>query len=186
MTHHGRDANMTPKASVRRSSRNVTLRTAESGVPVLFRAPPVGGRNSRERTVSRVGISFVRLLFFMQKADALLRYSSFFVKGHVQVGYSLAGALITPLFHYQPFTSGACGAFGKAIYPSKRQALFARAGTPRVPAFSLFIPSPYKLQKCFCGKGEGSVLYVGAADMARRQGRSEAKLLHVPVCKTFF
>ena len=32
-----------------------------------------------------------------------LRCCSFFAKGHVQVGYSLVNALITPLFHYQPF-----------------------------------------------------------------------------------
>ena len=43
-------------------------------------------------------------LFLFKKAIRPLPCFSSFVKGHVQVGYSLASALITPLFHYQPFT----------------------------------------------------------------------------------
>ena len=40
---------------------------------------------------------------FHKKSVITLRHSSFFAKGHVRVGYSLASALITPLAHYQPF-----------------------------------------------------------------------------------
>ena len=44
------------------------------------------------------------LIFCAKIRVRSFRCSSFFVKGHVQVGYSLVNAFITPLFHYQPFT----------------------------------------------------------------------------------
>ena len=44
-------------------------------------------------------------IFLYKKISHPLHCSSFFVKGHVQVGYSLVNALITPWFYYQPFTS---------------------------------------------------------------------------------
>ena len=56
---------------------------------------PAGGATSEQ--VSLVPI------FLCKKISHLLHCSSFFAKGHVQVGYSFVNALITPLFHYQPF-----------------------------------------------------------------------------------
>lgn len=41
-----------PQANVRRSSYKHSLQTAESGAPVLFRAPPKAVETARERTVS--------------------------------------------------------------------------------------------------------------------------------------
>ena len=42
-------------------------------------------------------------IFLFKKISHLLHCSSFFVKGHAQVGYSFVNALIKPLFRYQPF-----------------------------------------------------------------------------------
>ena len=42
-------------------------------------------------------------IFLCRKISHMLRHSSFFAKGHIRVGYSVASALITTLAHYQPF-----------------------------------------------------------------------------------
>ena len=64
--------------------------------------------------------------FFIQKRTRLKRCSSFFAKGHVQVGYSLVNALITPSFHYQPFVI-ACLRHGSiGIYKRRCSSFFAK------------------------------------------------------------
>ena len=59
----------------------------------------------RPTSVARVGTSYACFDFFIQKSQSLAPLFLLFAKGHVQVGYSLVNALITPLFHYQPFAS---------------------------------------------------------------------------------
>ena len=56
-----------------------------------------------------VGASYILLapIFVCKNQSvAICRCSSFFAKGHIRVGYSVASALITPLAHYQPFARG--------------------------------------------------------------------------------
>ena len=57
----------------------------------------------RTTSVARVGTSYACFDFFIQKSQSLAPLFLLFAKGRVQVGYSLVNALITPLFHYQPF-----------------------------------------------------------------------------------
>ena len=64
------------------------------------------GRKFKSCHPDHVGTSFACSDFFcVKKISHMLHGSSFVAKGHVQVGYSFVNALITPLFHYQPFAS---------------------------------------------------------------------------------
>ena len=59
-------------------------------------------------------------IFLCRKISHMLRHSSFFAKGHIRVGYSVASALITPLAHYQPFSSCAFGTYISKLFTSSK------------------------------------------------------------------